>query len=53
VRPAAEVVWADQLILKNGDRVTGSIIKRRKSKRDEKASPFPSGEFAVISTPSE
>jgi hypothetical protein len=43
---AAGLAWADQLVLKNGDRVTGSIVKK-----DEKAITIKSDAFGVISAP--
>jgi hypothetical protein len=43
---AAGLAWADQLVLKNGDRVTGSIIKK-----DEKTITIKSDAFGVITAP--
>ena len=34
------VVWADQIVMKNGDRVTGSIIKKTGKSREEVVAHF-------------
>src|SRR5690348_5714514 len=42
----SSAAWADQLVMKNGDRVTGSIIKQ-----DGKAITIKSDSFGVITAP--
>jgi putative salt-induced outer membrane protein YdiY len=43
---AATTVWADQVVLKNGDRVTGSIVKK-----DRNALTIDSTHFGIITMP--
>jgi len=41
----AGVAWADQIVLKNGDRVTGSIVKK-----DGKTLTIKTEHFGVVTT---
>ena len=43
---AATTLWADQVVLKNGDRVTGSIVKK-----DGNALTIDSAHFGTITMP--